>query len=162
MKGSQSCDLSIAFVVEFDSEHSFDSAELGKVQYKQSRAGPMDPRPALPYEERVSQEDSPRQGEQDSGLHSKSLRPCPGRRVEKPRRLSSKASTEAAVSSLMSSAADRTLSDLPFLRCRGERFEVAIAAPHRMPVRLISLPLRETLPSTAGDFRTDRTEIPWP
>jgi hypothetical protein len=52
------------------------------------------------------------------------FRPCPGRRVEKPRRFSSKASTEAAVSSRWSSAADRTLSDLPFSGAGG-RPEVA-------------------------------------
>ena len=56
----------------------------------------------------------PVQGEQDRGQHSKSLRPCTGRRVEKPGRLSSKASTEAAVSSRWRSAVDRSLSDLPF------------------------------------------------
>jgi len=50
----------------------------------------------------------PRQGEQDGGLHSKSLRPCPGRRVEKPRRLSSKASTGAAVRRRCAFAAERT------------------------------------------------------
>ncbi len=44
-----------------------------RVQYKQSRAGPMDERPALLHEEQVSQEDFLVQGEQDSGLHSKSF-----------------------------------------------------------------------------------------
>jgi len=33
-----------------------------RVQYKQSRAGPKDRRPALLHEERVSQEDFPRSG----------------------------------------------------------------------------------------------------
>src|SRR5579862_7416482 len=54
------------------------------------------------------------QGEQDSGLHSKSFRPCAGRRVEKPRRLSSKLRLKPPSLVDGSSAADRTLSDLPF------------------------------------------------
>jgi hypothetical protein len=50
-----------------------------------------------------------------TAAYTRSLfRPCPGRRVEKPGRLSSKASTEAAVFVDGSSATDRTLDDLPF------------------------------------------------
>ena len=57
-----------------------------------------DTRPLL-HEEQVSQEDYPRSGVRQTAACTRSLfRPCPGRRVEKPRRLSSKASTEAAVS----------------------------------------------------------------
>src|SRR5579871_1322915 len=101
----------------------------------------MERRPASLYEERVSQEDFPRHRVSETGgLHSKSFRPCPGRRVEKPRRLSSKASTEAAAS------VDGLLSPYgqdpqrpAFPRCQGES-EVANNAPPRMPVRLVSLP----------------------
>jgi hypothetical protein len=76
-------------------------------------------RPALQCEERVSQEDFPRQGEQDRGLHSKSFRPCPGRRVEKARRLSSQASTEAAISSLIGYPCGEAPGALPFSGAKG-------------------------------------------
>jgi len=96
---------------------------------------------ARPREERVSQEDFPRQGERDSGLHSKSLRPFgagaskkqgafrPKLRLKPPSRLVDG-----------SSAADRTLSDLPFPGAKG-RSEVTYSCPTRMPVRLVNLPL---------------------
>ena len=69
----------------------------------------------LLHEERVSQEDLSSFRVSKTAACTRSLfRPCQGRRVEKPRRLSSKASTEAAVFVDGSSAADRTLDDLPF------------------------------------------------
>jgi hypothetical protein len=120
-----------------------------RVQYKQSRAGPMDRRPAFVA----------RGASLSGGLSSfrvsktaactRSLfRPCPGRRVEKPRRLSSKASTEAAVSRWWFVRRGQDPQRPAFLRCWGE-IEVAISAPHHMPVRLVSLPLWRTFPATA-------------
>jgi len=91
------------------------------------------------FEERVSQEDFPRQGERDCGLHSKSLRPS-SRRVEEARRLSSQASTEAASRSLMAGAPRRGPAATAFLRCRGEKRGTGSCLT-RMPVRLVSLPL---------------------
>ena len=89
-------------------------------------------------EERVSQEDFPRQGEQGCGLHSKSLRPCPGRRVENAWRLSLKLRLKPRPSLTV-----RLLRKGPqrpaFLQVpRGE--VRSRLCPTRMPVRLVSLP----------------------
>jgi hypothetical protein len=138
----------------------FDSSGSEKIQYKQSRADLLRIRPASTVRGASLSGGLPRQGERNSGLHSESFRPCPGRRVEKPGRLFVKASTEAAVPVDACSAADRTLSDLPFPSAKGRG--VRALTPHRMPVRLFSLPLWRKPSSTGRILRHLRQEISSP
>src|ERR1700746_1323748 len=58
-----------------------------------------------------------------------------------------------------SSAADRTLSDLPFSGAGGRGLRSPTSAPHHMPVRLVSLPLWRTFPATGRILRSRGKKI---
>ncbi len=85
------------------------------------------------------------------------FRPCPGRRVEKPGRLSSKASTEAAVCRRWRSVADRSRSDLLFSGAGGRG--VGHDEPWPIACQCVSLAFRSDGHShQLGAFCNERKE----
>ena len=119
-----------------------------RVQYKQSRAGPMDRRPTC-----VARGASPSGGHSSfmvskTAAYTRSLS-GPVRAGASKNQGAFRLKLRLKPPSLVggSSVADRTLSDLPFSGAGG-RLRSQYPAPRHMPVRLVNLPLWRTFPAT--------------